>query len=199
MTRSRDPAAQPPPGFVLVGTITGTHGRAGRVRVAPESDNPDRYRAGGVLHVDGEPYVIEGATPAGDGYLVKLRGVDDSTTAEALVGRQTLAPKSSVPPAAEHTYYHYQLLDLVVRTAAGERLGVLTDVLSTGANDVYVVTGDGVELLLPALDSVVVAVDLDRAEMVVNVPEGVEPRALTARPKRTRARRAGGRSKRAPA
>ncbi len=177
-------APQPPPGFVLVGTITSTHGLDGRVRVVPESDNPDRYRPGGELYVDGTPYVIELATKAGDRYLVKLRDVDDDAAAESLVGQRALARESSVPPAPEDTYYHYQLIDLAVRTAAGGRLGTLTEVLDTGANDVYVVTGEDVELLLPALGSVVLAVDLEHGEMVVDVPEGIEPRPLRTTPKR---------------
>ena len=198
MAEPRAPAPELPFGFVLVGIIAGTHGLNGRVRVVPESDNPDRYCPGVELHVDGAPYVIESATKADGRYLVKLRDVDDDAAAEGLVGHQALARESSVPPAPEHTYYHYQLIDLAVRTADGDKLGVLTEVLGTGANDVYVISGEDVELLLPALGSVVLAVDLERGEMVVDVPEGIEPRSLRTAPKRKPPRRASRRKRAVP-
>ena len=86
-----------------------------------------------------------------------------------------------------------------VVTPGGQALGVLREVLVTGANDVYVVVTDGSELLVPALADVVVAVDVDARRMTVDVPPGLEPRALQPAkpaPPRRRRRRPGPRTPR---
>lgn len=162
-------------GFVHVGTIASSHGVDGRLRILPESDNPQRYRVGGILWVAGEPYTIEQVQQADKALLVKLTNLTDEVAA-AVRGQEVQVHESSVPPPAENTFYHFQLIDLNVRSSNGQFLGTITEVLETGANDVYVVVDEEKELLLPALDTVVLKVSLERGEMVVAVPEGLEPR-----------------------
>jgi len=70
-------------------------------------------------------------------------------------------------------YYIFDIVGLGVFTVEGERLGVVSRVLRTGANDVYVVQGDGEEMYVPALKSVVRAIDLEARRMVVALPEGL--------------------------
>jgi 16S rRNA processing protein RimM len=61
-------------------------------------------------------------------------------------------------------------------TDAGEALGQITEILETGANDVYVVTGPtGEELLLPALRSVILQIDLEARRMTVHLMDGLRP------------------------
>ena len=67
----------------------------------------------------------------------------------------------------------YQLVGLEVVTTMGERLGTLSDVMETGANDVYVVDNGGQEILLPAIAEVVKAIDMETGRMVVEVIEGL--------------------------
>ena len=76
-------------------------------------------------------------------------------------------------PLPPGTYYHHQLLGLPVVTEAGEALGALAEVLETGANDVYVVQGEGGELLLPAIRSVILSIDLAARQITVRVPDGL--------------------------
>ena len=84
-----------------------------------------------------------------------------------------MVPEGEVPSAPEDEYFHYQLLGMSVRTEDGEALGALEEILETGSNDVYVVRGPGGEVLVPALATVVLQVDVDGAEMVVRLPEGL--------------------------
>ncbi len=70
-------------------------------------------------------------------------------------------------------YYHFQLLGLRVLTQEGEDLGRISDILVTGSNDVYVVSGPGGEVLVPALADVIMNVELDQGIMVVSLPEGL--------------------------
>ena len=75
-------------------------------------------------------------------------------------------------PLAPGQYYIHQIVGLVVLDETGAGQGIVTDVLQTGSNDVYVVkTQDGGELLLPAIDSVVRRIDMDQRRMIVTIPE----------------------------
>ena len=67
------------------------------------------------------------------------------------------------------------LIGLQIVTEKGEALGTLKDVLETGANDVYVVTQDEDDWLLPAIKDVVRAIDLERNEMIVHLLPGLRP------------------------
>lgn len=176
---------------MLVGTVAGVHGNDGRLRIATESDNPDRFRAGSVLRIGERLLTVRRASAVpGGALLVKLDGLDSREEAAKLTHELVLVPLADVPAAPPGTYYHYQLLGMDVVTPDGRALGVLREVLVTGANDVYVVVTDGSELLVPALADVVVAVDVEGRRMTVDVPPGLEPRTLKpAKPTPARRRR----------
>jgi len=178
-------------GHVRVGKVVGTHGNDGRVRVAPETDHPERFSAGSTLVIDGALYSVEYATHAagGDVLIVDFRGLKNREQAHALIDQVILGAIEDVPPLSDDVYYHYQLIDMTVVDLTGTILGKLTEVMSTGANDVYVVTADGSELLIPALADVIIEVDVANARMAVNVPEGIEPRSTIPKLKKRPVRR----------
>ena len=176
------------------------HGNDGRLRIATESDNPDRFRAGSVLRIGARRLTVRRASAVpGGALLVKLDGLDSREEAAKLMHELVLVPVAEVPAAPPGTYYHYQLLDMDVVTPDGRALGRLREVLVTGANDVYVVATEDSELLVPALADVVLAVDVDARRMTVEVPPGLEPRVLKPSkpaPARRRRRRPGPRTAR---
>ena len=78
----------------------------------------------------------------------------------------------ALPELPEGEYYHHQLLGLKVINEAGLEVGSLTEIIETGANDVYVATSaEGKETLFPAIESVILWVDLGRNEMQVRLPD----------------------------
>jgi len=86
-----------------------------------------------------------------------------------------LIPMQSAEPLPEGVYYRWQILGLAVVELEGQHLGTVAEILETGANDVYIVRGDGPrELLLPAIESVILEVDLEQGRLLVRVPEGLE-------------------------
>jgi 16S rRNA processing protein RimM len=174
-----------PAGYVRVGNVVGTHGNDGRLRVDPETDNPERFAKGSTLTIDGAPYTVSYVTFAAGGnvLLVNLNELSTREQAQALVKQLVLVATDDTPALPEDTYYHYQLLDMTVVDPTGVELGTLTEVITTGANDVYVVTAEGSELMIPALADVVVDVDIANARMTVDVPEGIEPRSTIPKPK----------------
>lgn len=117
--------------------------------------------------------------------LLALRGVTTRTGADVLRNLLLEVPEDDLPPLADGEYYRYQLIGVEVFDGAGEALGRIEDVIDTGANDVYAVRNADGELLVPAIDTVVRAVDLLSRRMEVDVPPGLERRP----PEKRRTRR----------
>ncbi len=106
-----------------------------------------------------------------------LDGVAGRDQAEAMAGWGVYIAKKDLPPLAADTYYWSDLIGMAVYTTEGEHLGQITQIIPTGANDVYVVQtppGHAVkEVLLPAIESVVLEIDVPGQRMEVRLPEGL--------------------------
>lgn len=161
---------------IIVGALVASHGIGGCVSADCLSDNPLRFQAGAAFFLaDGRKLILEQTPSVHKGrLLLKFRGIDDRNASDTLRGEKLYVDRSEVPPLPEGTWYHFQLLGLKVRendTVIGE----ITDILDYTANDIYVVRRPkGGDLLLPALKSVVKAVDLEAGIMDVVIPEGLE-------------------------
>lgn len=111
------------------------------------------------------------------GVRLAIMDVTTRDQAESLVGCELWIPRESLPPLDEDTHYWVDLIGLAVFTRDGEYLGQVSDIIATGANDVYVVqTPKGYpvqEILLPAIASVVLEVNEVDRKMVVELPEGL--------------------------
>jgi 16S rRNA processing protein RimM len=122
-------------------------------------------------------YEINWVKPHTRNALMALKGVSDRTQAENLIGCELLIDKASLPELENGTYYWFDLIGLSVFTTEGKLLGRIASIISTGSNDVYVVKppdGDEKdEVLIPALESVVLDIDLARQKMLVDLPEGL--------------------------
>ena len=180
-TPSSDPTSQE---LVAVARIIGAHGREGEIRVRSTSNVPDRFDEGQSLELS-----KDGATPIGRTFeiirsrttitkgteelILQFRGVRDRDQAISLTDQWLCVAQSDVPAAEEGEYFHYQLIGLKVRTADGDDLGELTEILETGSNDVYVVVGAEGEVLVPALGNVVKEIDIAAGSMTVDLPEGL--------------------------
>jgi 16S rRNA processing protein RimM len=116
---------------------------------------------------------VEGARDHKDRKIVKFRHVETVEQAEALRGLSAWLTRDQIGPLADDRWFVQDILGIEVRTEEGECLGTLDDVLHMPANDVYVVRGDGGEILLPVIDDVVLAVDVEAGTMVVRLMEGM--------------------------
>lgn len=165
------------PAFLAVGRILGPHGVRGEVKVEVLTDFNSRFDPGSKLWIEGEaaPCEVQASRPHKEKLLVRLDCVPDRTQAERLRGRHLLAPRAEATPLPEGEYYSDELEGLTVVSSEGRTLGTLTDVLWTGANEVYVVEGDLGEVLLPAIADVVQEVDLQKQKMVVKLLPGLVP------------------------
>ncbi len=108
------------------------------------------------------------------GLVIKFEAFSDRDDAESLRGRLLTVMRDDVPPLPAGQFYHYQLIDMAVRSDDGECLGRVSEILTTPGNDVYIVRKHGRrDLLLPALAEVVLDVDLDANRMTVHLLEGL--------------------------
>jgi 16S rRNA processing protein RimM len=164
-------------GYLAIGQIISPHGVRGEVKVAVMTDYPARFRPGARVFLSTAsgvtPMEITAARPHKGMMLVKLASVGDRNAAELLRNAFLLIPEEEAMPLGEHENFAHDLIGLTVETTAGEVLGQLTEILFTPANDVYVVSGPGGEVLVPALREVVLQVDLASRKMVVLLPEGL--------------------------
>lgn len=161
---------------VVVGRVLGPRGVRGELQIEVISDSPGRFSSGGILFINNQIYNIQRSSTLPKGRLtLKLDGIDGREQAQALKDSFLTVTEDLVPPLPEGQYYHFQIIDMQVYTQEGEHLGQITDILSTGSNDVYVVSLRGTELLIPALDDVIKEVDVEQAKMVVALPDGLRP------------------------
>jgi 16S rRNA processing protein RimM len=162
------------PEVVVVGRVLGAHGTSGEVRVRTYSDVPHRFSAGRVLYLAGNPLQITSSTHSrSDQVILKLQNIDTLEAAQGLAGQWLTAPREITSPLSEGEYFHFQILGLRTLTEDGEELGEITEIIETGSNDVYVVSGQKGEVLIPAIAQAVRQVDLDSGVMVVRLLEGL--------------------------
>ena len=105
--------------------------------------------------------------------MISLKGVTDRERAEELIGAELFIPETELPELDEDTYYWFELIGIEVYTTEGYYLGRITTILPTGSNDVYVVKDNKKEVLIPALESVVLDIDLELKRMRLDLPEGL--------------------------
>jgi len=162
-------------GYLSIGTVANTHGVRGEVKVFPYTFDVNRFgllREVIVIADGGErAYAIERARAHKQCVILKLTGVDDMTAAERLKGALLCIPKSLALPLEEDEYYIGDVIGCAAYDADGAFIGEVTDILETGANDVYIINqpGDG-EILLPAVKQYVLAVDIANKRITVELP-----------------------------
>lgn len=168
------------PSEVAVARLIGPHGLRGEVEAKILGDSPERITPGRRFCLSPETtgsreLVVEGVRSKKDRLLLKFAGIEDRDAAASIRGLLLTVPLSELPTLEENKYYHFDLIGLRVVTADGGELGTVEEIIETGANDVYVVRGAGKEVLIPAIKSVVVDIDLARGRMTVEPMPGLIP------------------------
>ncbi len=164
--------------YLRVGIIASTHGLKGEVKVFPTTDEPERFRKLKKVFLDtGKEYLplkIKSVKFFKNQVILKFDEFQDINEVEKYRGKDLLIDREQALPLAENENFIVDLINMNVYDEEEQRLGTLTDVLQTGANDVYVVeTEEGKEILLPAIPSCILEVDVEAAKMIVRIPEGL--------------------------
>ncbi len=169
----KDPETAQGDELIAVGVVGGPWGVRGHVKVASLTDLPERFSPGSQLLLDDRPIHVQSSRSYKGGLVIKLREIDSRQAAEVLRGKLLQVPKDRAEPLPKGRYYHFQILDMQVWTKEEHFLGTVKEILTTGSNDVYVVRGDSKEVLIPALEDVVLEVDTEKGRMTVDLPEGL--------------------------
>ena len=164
--------------FLRVGVISSTHGIRGEVKVYPTTDDPERFLDLDEVILDtGREHKIleiEGVKFFKNQVILKFKGYDNINDIEKYLKKDLLVDREHAVELGENENFIADLIDLEVVTDEGKVLGTLTDVIETGANDVYAVkTPEGKEILLPAIRDCILDVNVDEKRMTVHVMEGL--------------------------
>jgi 16S rRNA processing protein RimM len=191
--KSDPPGGRTAPGASLVrlGYVSRPNGLRGAVVAHVDPSMVSSFRRGLELELaprQGAPFRtrVHSAAPIRGGVRLTLEGIGDRNRSEALVGATLSVTREALGPLGEDEHLDTDLIGLEVVTGEGRVLGRLTEVIATGANDVYVVTAeDGGEALVPAVGHAVLDVDLEAGRMTV-LAEALEftppPAAPAAKP-----------------
>lgn len=166
------------PDFIVIGRIAKAHGIRGALKVEPLTDDPERFRLlekVGLSFDDRPPtfFKINDLRIGTKFIILSLEGIQDRNEAEKWKRAYLEIPQSQRMPLPEGQYYYFELLDLLVKTTQGELLGKIVDIISSPANDVYVVQSDDKEVLIPAIPDVIKNIDIESGVMTIHLLDGL--------------------------
>lgn len=167
--------------LLQVGAVTTTHGVRGEVKVFPTTDDRNRFKKLKTVLLDlgkDRQELLELQITQVKFFknlvILKFKDYDNINDVEGWRGRPLYVTRAQAVPCEKDEYYIADLIGLTVVSEEGEELGTLSDVLTTGANDVYVVSSPGrKDLLLPAILDCIRRVDLETGQMTVHVLPGL--------------------------
>ena len=164
--------------LLQVGVITSTHGIRGEVKVFPTTDDPNRFRKlkQVILDTGKEQLEMEIASVKffKNQVIVKFKGIDDINDVEKYRKAGLYVTRENAVPLGENEYFIADLIGLRVISDEEEELGVIDDVLQTGANDVYIVKKEQTpDLLIPAIKDCIKNVNIEEGTMIVHLLPGL--------------------------
>lgn len=163
--------------YLEIGEIVGTHSVHGEIRVNPWCDSPAFIKKFKTLYFDEKglkAVKVKSAREHGNVALLKLEGIETVEDAQKLRGK-ILWMKRSDAKLPKGSWFIAELLGCQVLDADDETVdyGVITDVSETGANDVWQITKDGVDYLIPVIPDVVVETDVAENKVLIRPLKGI--------------------------
>lgn len=158
-------------GYLRVGMILRPHGVRGAVKLLPLTEDLSRFRRlkSCFLERDGAyvPIEVQAASPQQDGVILQLSCAHTREEAEGLRNLYVCVDRAHAVKLPPGRYFVTDMIGCRVEDSQGKPLGVLQEVLETGANDVYVIQGDR-QLLVPALKKLLTLVDVAHKRIVLD-------------------------------
>lgn len=169
------------PHYLLIGEILRPHGVHGELRVRILTDYPERVNQLETVYLgtdpnlpNAKPYSVHHMRRNQEYGLLKLKEINDRNEADHLRQLYVMVALDEAVPLEEGEFYLYQLIGMTVQTVDTQILGTITEVLETGANDVYIVDSPQYgEVLIPVTDETIIKTDVDARIVTVKLPEGL--------------------------
>lgn len=164
--------------FFQIGIVTSTHGLKGEVKVFPTTDDPRRFkRLKEVIADTGKERVsleVEGVKFFKQFVILKFKGLEDIETVEKYRRASLYVTRQNAVRLKQDEYFVADLIGLKVQNEDGTEIGILKDVIETGANDVYEIDlNDGRQLLLPAIKQCVLEVGVEAGFIKIHILKGL--------------------------
>ncbi|MDD3403163.1 MAG: ribosome maturation factor RimM [Hespellia sp.] len=161
-----------------VGVISSTHGIRGEVKVFPTTDDVNRFRTLKKVTLDtGKEQLnleVQGVKFFKQFVIVKFKGIDDINDIEKYKGMSLYVEREDAIALDEDEYFIADLIDMKVYTEDGAEFGTVTDVLETGANEVYVIqSAEHGEVLVPAIKQCILNIDTEERKMKIHLLDGL--------------------------
>lgn len=164
-----------------VGKIVNTHGIKGEVRVISRTDFvEERYKKGSKLYIFMEnaqepiEVIVANHRQHKNFDLLTFEGYQNVNDVEKFKGSLIKIDETQLTELDEGEYYFHEIIGCTVKTDDGEEIGKITEILTPGANDVWVVKGkNGKEILIPYIDEVILTIDVDEKIITIHPMEGL--------------------------
>lgn len=162
-----------------VGKIINTHGIKGEVKVHRISDFDERFEVGKSLFIameNKQPFQVEiiGHRIHKGFDLIFFKGFESINDVEQLKGSYLKITEEQLTDLEENEYYYHEIIHCEVFLNTGEKIGVIKEILSPGANDVWVVKPEkGKDVLIPYIDEVVKEIDIVANKVIIDPIEGL--------------------------
>lgn len=162
-----------------VGKIINTHGIRGDLKVLRVSDFEERFELGNILYLVTDNKIVRDLEIDGHrihkGFdLVHFKGLDNINDVEHFKGSYLKIPESQLQELDENEFYYHEIIGCEVFTKAGEKIGFIKEILSPGANDVWVIQQPkGKDILIPYIEEVVKDINVSEKRILIEPMEGL--------------------------
>lgn len=175
--QQEDPSGSPHKGepvYFVIGKLRRPHGISGEILFEMITENPTYFSAGSQVFIGEKKSActILSIRQTNKLWLVSFEGFESREKVALLTNKSIYVPEEDLKPLPKDRFYHHEVIGMKVFTENNSFLGEVTEILETGANDVYVIqSSEGQELLIPAVKSVVITIDRDSRSIIVRPQE----------------------------
>ncbi|WP_085523998.1 ribosome maturation factor RimM [Tuberibacillus sp. Marseille-P3662] len=162
-----------------VGKIVNMHGLRGEVRVMSSTDFEDkRFAEDAVLYIGKDdtnktPVTVSGHRIHKQFHLLTFAGYESIEDVEWMKGQLLFVSKEQLEPLGDNEFYYHEIIGCDVYSEAGDYIGRVNEILSPGANDVWVVGRNGEDVLIPYIEDVVKAIDVSNNTIKIHLLDGL--------------------------
>ncbi len=162
------------PVYLTIGKLRRTHGVRGEIIMDALTDFPETITTGMTVYIGAhhKQQIISSVRPADKTLLIAFEGFDDCDKVGIFRNQFVFIKTKDAAPLEEGKFYHHEVIGMEVIDENGAHIGKISEIINTGANDVYVIQPEsGVEILIPAIKSIVLEIDKNTGKMRVRIPE----------------------------
>ena len=152
---------------LTIGYITKAQGVKGEVKIAPLTDDANRFKKLKSVYLDGKPYAVKSVKILPNGIFMAFEGVDDRNGAELLRDKEIQVERKDAATLPKDRYFIVDVIGCEVY-AGEERVGKLIDVLQYGAADVYVISTPKGNAMIPAIERIIKQVDVENKKILLD-------------------------------